>query len=468
MSSVDEKPGTLTRCHFTGVAGSGMSALAQYHVFSGGRGSGSDRVFDRGEADEIRRTLEASGVAIVPQDGRGPAADCHAVVTSGAVESSVSDIQMARRRGIPVLHRSEFLARHIEEKRTIAVAGTSGKSTVSAMIFEILRSAGRDPSLITGGNLISLRGARCLGNAWLGGSDLLVVEADESDGSLVRYEPWMGVLLNIRRDHREPEELARLFTTFRERTKGPFLIGEDVGREAFGDPAAVFGFGPESDLRAEDVVLDSRGARFTISGEPFELRVAGLHNVWNAVAAAAACRQAGVELSRAREALAKFRGVARRFQVIGRARGVEVVDDFAHNPDKIAASLATARGRGKRILAVFQPHGFGPTRFMRDELVEVFASRLRATDRLRMAEIYYAGGTVSRDISSRDIVDALTARGIEASYVDAREDLVGLIAEEARDGDIVLVMGARDPSLAGLSRRILGSLTGSRSADPQP
>ncbi len=190
----------------------------------------------------------------------------------------------------------------------------------------------------------------------------------------------------------------------------------------------------------------------------FTLPVPGMHNVRNAVAALAACQALGLRFSQMAAPLARFQGVARRFQTVGRARGVEVVDDFAHNPDKIAAALSTARARGRRILAVFQPHGFGPTRFLRDDLIAAFTRGLRPTDRLYLPEIYFAGGTVTRDISSRDIAAAVAARGVPALFTERRDDIVPSIAGEAREGDVILVMGARDPSLTDFCRRILARL----------
>jgi len=458
---LDDRP---RRYHFAGVAGSGMSALAQYHVMGGGLASGSDRAFDRGERAEIRAALEALGVALRPQDGSalvatpaGVAPD--GVVVSTAVEDGVPDVAAARERGVPVLHRSELLAQCVADRRTVAVAGTSGKSTVVAMIFEILRRCGKDPSVITGGELVALQDEGLLGNAYAGRGRILVIEADESDGSLVRYRPWAGVVLNLQRDHKEPGEIGALFAEFRGRVRGPFLVGEDPALDPLAAGATRFGLGEGCALRAEDVALRPDGSEFTLAGVPFTLPVPGLHNVRNAVAAVAACQALnGLRLSQMAAALAQFRGVARRFQVVGTARGVEVVDDFAHNPDKIAAAIATARARGRRVLAVFQPHGFGPTRFLRDDLIGAFARELRRDDALFMPEIYYAGGTVTRDVSSRDITDAVAARGVPARFAARREDLVAPIAAAAREGDVVLVMGARDPSLTGFCRTILAAL----------
>lgn len=472
-------PDRPLRYHFAGVAGSGMSALAQYHVLGGGGCSGSDRAFDAGERGEIRERLEALGVVIAPQDGSalapvaGPDAaggsgavggvgaaspGCDGLIVSSAVEESVSDVAAARRLGVPVLHRSELLARCIDERRTVAVAGTSGKSTVVAMIFEILRGCRRDPSVITGGELRLLQDEGLLGNAWAGRGKVLVIEADESDGSVTRYAPWAGVLLNMQRDHKELAELAAIFAAFRRNVRGPFLVGEDENLAPFAANATRFGLCDACAVRAQDVLLTPDGARFSIAGVRFTLPVPGKHNVSNAVAALAACQALGLRFSQMAAPLARFRGVARRFQIVGRARGVEVVDDFAHNPDKIAAALSTARARGRRILAVFQPHGFGPTRFLRDDLVAAFTRCLRPTDRLYLPEIYFAGGTVTRDISSRDIAAAVAARGVPALFTERRDDIVPSIAGEAREGDVILVMGARDPSLTDFCRRILARL----------
>jgi UDP-N-acetylmuramate--alanine ligase len=533
-------PGRRPWYHFAGVAGSGMSALAQFHALRGGMATGSDRFFDypkreagsavngtteQGRAHlpgdqrrderrdppederdlmDLRSRLEACGIMITPQDGTGlsgPEGLCDALIVSSAVEETVPDVRAARARGVPVLHRSELLARFVREHRAVAITGTSGKSTVTAMTFEILVAAGLDPSVITGADLDGLRENRMPsvsslpgvpglpglsgmpsllglpGNAWAGRGDLLVIEADESDGSLVRYEPWAGVLLNLQRDHKEPEELAKIFSVFRAQTHGPFIIGEEANLDYLAEGAIRFGFGERCDLRAENISLNGDGSHFTLrahhairdpGGDTVEVRlpVPGLHNVSNATAAVAAARVCGVTLPTAAFALAGFRGVARRFRLLGAARGVEVVDDFAHNPEKIAAAIAAARlrtdPRRGRLLAFFQPHGFGPTRFLRDGLIEAFVRGLTKHDRLYLPEIFYAGGTASRDISSSDIVETVCARGVPATFRGTRDELVGLIAAEAQAGDLVLVMGARDPSLTGFARAILRRLEEAR------
>ncbi len=394
-----------------------------------------------------------------PQDGSGIGPDCAALVISTAVEEHVPDVARARELGVPIVHRSELLAHFVATHRSIAVTGTSGKSTVSAMIFEILRGAGRDPSVITGGDLPLLQAQGLPGNAFAGDSDLLVVEADESDGTLVRYAPAIGVILNLQRDHRETAEVAAMFATLRARTREILVVGDDASLDRFAGNAAQ--------IRLQRARRYSRrGGRARTDGEPlpgrqdvaFALPVPGAHNVANALAAIAACQALGVKLEDMVAPLASFRGIGRRFQTIGKARGVEVIDDFAHNAEKIAAAIRTARLRSKRVLAIYQPHGYGPTRFLRRDFVTTFARELARHDRLWMLEVFYAGGTATRDFSAADIVAEIAGQGAHAEFAPSREWLVARIAEEAQAGDLVLVMGARDPSLTELSRAILAAV----------
>ncbi|HEY6865844.1 MAG TPA: L,D-transpeptidase family protein [Candidatus Eisenbacteria bacterium] len=460
------------RFHYAGLAGSGMSALAQFQAMKGGIASGSDRSFDRGERAEARAQLERLGIAIVPQDGTGLAETGvrggrpAALVVSTAIEEQVPDVAAARARGIPIVHRSELLAHFVATHRTIAVAGTSGKSTVVAMIFEILRAAGRDPSVITGGDLLALQREGLWGNAWAGRSDLLVVEADESDGSLVRYQPAFSVILNLQRDHREIDEVAAMFETFAARAREGVVVGEALA-DRF-PRALTFGTGPGATVRAERLELLPSGSRFEVGEVPVTLPVPGLHNVANALGALAACRSIGVPPQAAAAPLAGFRGVARRFQPVGRARGIEVVDDFAHNPAKIEAAIATAHARSRRVLAVYQPHGYGPTRFLRPDFVTTFSTALAPEDRLWMLEVFYAGGTARRDFSAADIVAEIAARGGRAEFAPSRERLIERLTAEGREGDLILIMGARDPSLTDLARRVLAALSGARPEQATP
>jgi UDP-N-acetylmuramate--alanine ligase len=449
------------RFHYAGVGGSGMSALAQFQVMRGGRASGSDRGFDAGGRPAARAQLEALDIRLLPQDGSGIDDDCAALVVSTAVEPEVPDFAAAVTRGLPIVHRSRLLAHFVGEQRTIAVSGTSGKSTVVAMIFEILHSAERDPSVITGGDLLALQKEGLWGNAWAGRSELLVVEADESDGSLVAYEPSIAVVLNLQKDHKDPGEVLEMLRVFERRTRETLVCGMDAELAPLIEEARSRGvhcarFGVSN---ASVIHFEAEGSTFEVEGVAFRLPVPGAHNVENALAAIAACRAVGVSLAETVAPLASFQGVGRRFQTIGRANGVEVVDDFAHNPKKIEAAIATARRRARgRVLAVYQPHGYGPTRFLRPDLVESFAGALGENDRLWLLEVFYAGGTAKRDFSSADIVAEIAARGRRAAFAASRDDLTSALTAEARPGDLILIMGARDPSLTELARAILGAL----------
>jgi UDP-N-acetylmuramate--alanine ligase len=455
-------PGGKGRFHYAGLAGAGMSALAQFQVMTGGRASGSDRAFDQSERQDLRGQLERLGIAIMPQDGSGLGPDCAALVVSTAVEEQVPDYAAAEARGLPIIHRSELLAHFVAGRRSIAVTGTSGKSTVTAMLFTILQGAGRDPSVVTGGDLPALQAQGLPGNAFAGRSDLLAVEADESDGSLIRYAPAIGVILNLQRDHKEIEDVAAMFATLRARAREALVVGDESNLDPFAGGALRFGLSPRADVRGEDVALRPDASRFRVGDVVFELPVPGAHNVTNALASIAACRVVGVELEEMVAPLASFRGIGRRFQTMGKAHGVEVIDDFAHNPEKIAAAIKTAKLRSKRVLAIYQPHGYGPTRFLRRDFVATFARELCADDRLWMLEVFYAGGTALRDFSAADIVAEIGARGVAAEFAPSREWLAQRIAREARLGDLVLVMGARDPSLTALARAILNSVARSK------
>ena len=451
------------RFHYAGLGGSGMSALAQFQVMISGHASGSDRAFDRGERAELRVQLERLGIEIMPQDGSGVTEDCAALVLSTAVEAEVPDFAVARAKNIPIVHRSELLAHFVASHRTIAVSGTSGKSTVTAMIFEILKGAGRDPSVITGGDLRLLQAQGLVGNAFAGGSDLLVVEADESDGSLVRYAPAIGVILNLQRDHKEMAEVAKMFAVLRARSREALVVGEEENLEALAGGALRFGFGPRADIRGNVVELGSTGSSFAVDGVRFTLPVPGRHNVANALAAIAAARAVDVPLADTVAPLADFQGVGRRFQTLGMARGVTVIDDFAHNADKIGAALATAKLKASRLLAVYQPHGYGPTRFLRRDFVDTFTRELRPEDRLWMLEVFYAGGTAARDFSAADIVREIAENGARAEFAPSRPWLAARITREARPGDLVLVMGARDPTLTDFALAILAALKNGQS-----
>ncbi|HAH07441.1 MAG TPA: hypothetical protein DCM05_13130 [Elusimicrobia bacterium] len=444
--------------HFVGIGGTGMSALAQFHSFGQAATTGSDRLLDRGQIAEWRSGFEALGIRLFPQDGSGITQATGRVVVSTAVEDTNPDIAKAKALGRPLVHRADFLAEQVAAHRALAVSGTSGKSTVTAMVYEVLEAAKRSPSVITGGGLRLLEARGLLGNAARGSSDLLVIEADESDGSLVRYAPWLGLLLNVGKDHKDLADLMEIFKAFRSHC-GRFVVNGDAANLGeFLPGAKTFGFSSGCAVRGQELDLAPGRIRFRANGVFFELPLDGEHNAMNALAASAACLEAGVPLEASAEALRSYKGVMRRFERVGTARGVTVVDDYAHNPDKVRAALAAAKLCAPRVLAVFQPHGYGPTRFLKDDFIAAFSESLRPEDRLWMPEIYYAGGTAVKNISAADLVSPIAERGRRASFLPDRKDVAAAVAAEAREGDLVLLMGARDPSLSAYARSLLAAL----------
>jgi UDP-N-acetylmuramate--alanine ligase len=443
------------RCvHFTGIFGSGMSALAQYLRFQGIIVSGSDRFHASEDTAAIRRSLEGLGCAIVHQDGLGINADTDVVCVSTAIEESNPDIAAARSRGIPVVHRSDLLAAIITTKKTIAVAGTSGKSTVTAMIFEFLTACEKSPSLISGAGLRRLEKQGLIGNAWGGGSDLLVVEADESDGTLVKYCPEAAVFLNISKDHRTIDEITGFFETLASQTPWTASNSDDPILASL--PATVrFGRNGSASWRPDHEQLLPTSVKLFRNGREYHLPLPGEHNLENLRAALCVCEQFGCEQTALVDAVRNYEGVARRFSVNRTKQNVHVVDDFAHNPAKIAAVVIAARGLSERIIAVYQPHGFAPTRFLKDEYIATFRTIFHQNDSLYLLPIYYAGGTAQKNISSEDIIQGLGPVAFKAQAVKGRDELLTRLKDDARPEDCVLLMGARDPSLPALVREIV-------------
>ncbi len=440
---------------FVGVGGSGMSALAQIQAMAGGIVMGSDRDCDAKASSEKFKHLTNLGIKLFPQDGTGIDEKIGGVVKSTAIEDDNPDVKAALKLKIPVYHRSQILADFVNRHKGIAVAGTSGKSTVTAMIFDLLNGISVSPSVITGGELVSLIKRGLQGNAFAGSSELLVVEADESDGSLVEYSPSLGLVLNIEKDHKEIDELVPLFSRFLSQSKLAVVNGDDSRVATISANAIKFGTNNTVDFKITNIELRERTVSFSLNGVPFMLPSPGYHTVMNGAAALTACSALGFRLKDFKEAASRFAGVNRRFQSLGVRNGIEIIDDYAHNPAKVRAAIVTAQKIFKRVLAIYQPHGFGPTRFLRKEFIDSFAEVLRDNDVLYMPEIFYAGGSVIRDISSEDIVKAVVARGKKACFCGKRQDIVTLIGSEARSGDCVLVMGARDASLTHFAMEII-------------
>jgi len=452
----------VSRWHFSGIGGSGMSAIAFYLLGRGRNVSGSDRLFDHGGGGSIRKALEAAGAALFPQDGSA-LDERTTLVVSTAVEADVPEVRRARELGCRILHRSEALAELAASQSTIAISGTSGKSTVTAMVFSILREAGMDPSVISGGVLRELSTAGHWGNAWGGSGEWLVIEADESDGSLVHYAPRIGVMLNLDRDHKELSELKEIFSTFRDRSETFLVNGDRTDCLEIGGPGAkTFGFSRSLLPLPTELELGTDFVSFCLGSTGIRVPFPGRHTAENALAALATATLAGANLDAGAGALARFAGVGRRHEWLGESHGVQVFDDFAHNPAKVEAAMDAARsvaGAG-RVLAVFQPHGFGPLKFLLEDFATSFARALRPADRLWISPVYDAGGTADRSVSSADLAQRIQALGATVSCPPTRAEVATQVAARAQSGDVVYSMGARDPELPAFARGILERIRG--------
>ncbi|MBR2865470.1 MAG: hypothetical protein IKC13_04290 [Elusimicrobiaceae bacterium] len=447
------------KIHFVGIGGVGMSALAQLHAMGGDIVTGSDRLISKGYHDlALWDYLKKLNIGLFPQDGSGLDEKTDLVILSSAIEADNPEIKKAKELDIPTMHRSELLAKHVSEHRTIAVSGTSGKSTTTAMVYEILAYAGKSPSVITGAAIMSLQKEQgVFGNVYKGASDLLVIEADESDGSIVKYQPYLGLCLNLRKDHKEIDVLQGFFTQFVKNCQKAIVNTEEDNLKAVASAGKTFGL-HHGDIHPEDVRVTGFGSTFIIQGQPFKINIPGLHNVANATAAVAAALECDVDLKTCAEALEKFSGIARRFASIGSYNNIEVIDDFAHNPHKLHATIAAAHLRGKRVLAFYQPHAFTSIKMLTAEFVENLAISIGKEDHLWLTEVYYPGGTIPEGISSINVYKGLKNNGVNAHYDTCRERILAEMAAAAQPGDILLVLGARDPTLTDFARKLLNSL----------
>lgn len=439
------------RLHFAGILGSGMSAIAQYCAWDGVVVSGSDRLLNSADVLDLQDKLVKLGCILVPQDGSGVTRSTDALVVSTAIEETNPEIAAARAAGIAIVHRSDVLAAVVASKATIAVAGTSGKSTVAAMIWEFLDACGKSPSLISGAGLVRLEKQGLAGNAFMGTSDILVIEADESDGTCAKYKPYLSVFLNVSKDHKPVPETLCLFSALARQSNITVANADDPQLAVLG---AQRTFGLEGDFAPDKGFTIAPGISFSRGGVTYTLPLPGAHNLSNLLAALCVCDTLGCDGPSLARAAAEYQGVQRRFSAVTLQNGIRIIDDYAHNPEKIRAAIRAARLLSPRVLAVFQPHGFGPTRFLKDEFVAMFAEELTSRDMLFLLPIYYAGGTAQKDISSDLIAGLVRDKGKNVSAPRDRGELVALIKQHAAPGDAVLVMGARDPSLPGLVEEI--------------
>jgi UDP-N-acetylmuramate--alanine ligase len=456
---------------FSGVGGSGMLPLALILRGKGVTVAGSDRSLDQGRLSAKFEYLKAQGIALFPQDGSGVTSADQILVRSAAVEDTVADVVAARRVGAQDLKRPQLLAELFNAAPVrIGVAGTSGKSTTTGMIAWLLYRAGRDPTVMNGAVMKNFVTPDALfASALVGKGDAFVSEVDESDGSIARYEPTIAVVNNIALDHKSMDELRALFTGFVNKAEIAVLNldNEETAALVMATKVRTRTYALRSglaDLHCSAIRLAPDGVSFDVlekdtrATATVDLAVPGEHNISNALAALSAARAYGLSLQDAAVALKGFSGTKRRLEVVGKANNVTVIDDFGHNPDKITATLNTLHAFPGRLLIMFQPHGFGPLKLMRDEFIDCFARNMAGDDVLIMPDPVYFGGTVDRSVTSENIVAGVRSRGLQAMAFAERSACGDKLIELAEPGDRIVVMGARDDTLSVFAAELVERL----------
>lgn len=434
-----------------------MSAIASFMADKGHIIVGSDRSFDANPAHPVLRLLKSKNITIVPQDGSGIDSSFDVAVFSTAVEPGQPELVKAKSIGVPIETRPEYLARLTTGYRTVAVAGTSGKSTTAGMLAFLMQRLGMSPNFIGGGRVKQFKTEHNAGNSISGDSGHLVIEACESDGTIVNYKPEHSIILNLELDHHSVEKTASMFETLGDNTSGLIVANADdanLRKIQFRNPT-FFSLEGHSEYRAGSVDLQPFGSLFSMGGMRFKLSVPGKYNLYNALACIAFLRELGITYEEIAGVLSGFTGIERRFDIYLDDGNRLVIDDYAHNPHKLSSFMQAVRKIRGSICYIFQPHGFAPTRMMKREYIETFAENMRPADHLILLPIYYAGGTVSKDISSQDLADGVLALGKSVEVVASRESVL----RRSGEWNNYAVLGARDETLADFARSLAQKLS---------
>jgi len=442
---------------FSGIGGSGVSAIAGFMANKGHIIFGSDRAFDKDPGHPLQKIFQSMGITIVPQDGDGIDDTFDLAVFSTAVEPDKPEVIKAKSLRIPVKTRPEYLAGIIDSFKTIAVAGTSGKSTTSGLLAFLMKRLGLGPNFLGGGRVKQFKSFSNPGNFTTGHSDYLVIEACESDGTIVNYKPWHSIILNLDLDHHTINKTAQMFEILMSHTKGKIFVNADDSnlKEITKDNAVTFSIHNPSHYKAEAIIYKPFSTDFSVNGQRFSLSLPGEYNLYNALACIALLSEIGISKDDIANVLPGFEGIERRFDIHLNEGERLVIDDYAHNPHKISSFMKTMKYQKEKICYIFQPHGFGPTRLMKKEYIKAFAENLQDTDHLILLPIYYVGGTASKDISSQDLADGIRDYGKSVEVVQKREDILKRVNEYKT----YVVFGARDETLSGFAKEIAGALS---------
>jgi len=453
---------------FSGIGGSGMSAIACFMADKGHKVTGSDRAFDENPNHPVYRLLKNKGINIMPQDGSGLAVSDGSpfdfAVFSTAVEHDKAEYIKARQLRIPVKTRPEYLAEIVSDYNTISIAGTSGKSTASGMLAFAMYRLGLSPNFIGGGRVKQFKTKTSPGNSRAGDSDLLIIEACESDGTIVNYQPEHAIILNLDFDHHSIDITSTMFKTLIKNTRSKVIINADdnnlqsikVETENYKSKKEIITFSIDmpAHYKAENIVYNPFSTRFSLKEINFSLSLPGAYNLYNAISCIAILSEIGAPLKDIAAILHEFKGIDRRFDIHLNDNKRLVIDDYAHNPHKIASLMQAAKKVADKICYIFQPHGFAPTKMMKNEYIAAFSENLRDSDCLIFLPIFYAGGSASKDISSCDLVDEIRRSGKHVEAVmDKNEAILKCMNYNA-----CIVMGARDETLSDFAKEIADRL----------
>ncbi len=441
--------------HVAGIAGVGMSAAAQLLHHHGFTVTGSDRFCDQGHALPVLEKLKALGIQMYPQDGQALTEQTRGLVVSTAIEADNPEIQTAHNMNIPVLHRAQVLADFVKNRPCIAVAGTSGKSTVTGMLGHVLTELGLDPCVINGAPVLDWIRDDSVGNVRMGKGPVTVIEVDESDRSLLYFQPEWAIINNISADHFSLTECCTLFSTFGKQVKRGIVCGPEVPLQidtvSIGCPVYPL---PHAAVQ--------KAGTFQLHQRPISLPLPGIHNAWNALMVCTLVEALGLDVNAATEAIRHFNGLERRLELTGRTGGISVYDDYAHNPEKIKAALTAIQGQTGRVTAIWRPHGFKPLALMRHDLKKMLKETLREGDTFYLLPVFYAGGTTRENITSRQIVEECRNEHMAVHYCETCEDVLTSVLRDLKTEQVILIMGARDPALPVFARNLFAEIKKSR------
>jgi UDP-N-acetylmuramate--alanine ligase len=446
----------LLKIFFSGIAGSGMSAIACFMADRGHTVVGSDRSFETNLNHPLYKILKSRGIIIVPQDGRGIDDSFDMAVFSTAVEHDNLEFKKAKALGIPIKTRPEYLIELTTQFKTIAVSGTSGKSTTAGMLAFLMQRLGMKPNFIGGGRVKNFKTYKNPGNYLIGDSDTMIIEACESDGTIIKYKPEHLILLNLHFDHNPVNVTADMFKAIIDNTKELIVINYDDHKlkNITTKNVVTFSIDTPSKYKATDISYNRFSTDFSLNNLRFTLSIPGKHNLYNALSCIAILSEMGISVKDIAHIIHEFQGIERRFDIHLDNGKYLVIDDYAHNPHKITSLINTMKNIRKGICYIFQPHGFGPTRLMKKEYIEAFSQNLDDTDHLILLPIYYAGGTSIKDISSQNLADEIKANGKSVEVIEKREAILKMLDR----WDTYVIFGARDETLSDFARTIAETL----------